>query len=205
MAMAAAKIRAVLADGGIQAMSLEEMEQSDDFIRSFNIHNASTRAFLEAFDANRSTGHYSSDDCLSWELQRLAAIAEKMEAQQSAWEKECVEIQERRETRFAKDKKLIQAEEAMLCKMEDELTALEQALEKASLARHAAAVSATRPPPPPIPAGFAGAGQEKAMAALPAGQPQEPGLQNPEIALRDSGSYILSRGSCFPEQQTSAG
>ena len=166
-------------------MSLEEMEQSDDFIQSFNIQSASTRAFLESFDENRSVGRYSSDDCLSWELQRLAAIAEKMEAQQSSWEKDCVGLQERLKTSLAKDKKLIQAEEAMLRKMAEELASLELALEKANLSRRVAAVSAARPPPPPIPAGFAGADQQKGPADLadqiisspeaapPAWQPQE--------------------------------
>lgn len=109
--MACARIHEALRKYGEKTYTLEEMEELDEKIKFFDLKNASTPSLLEEMERNFNNDKFKPHDRLIWELQRLAAIAEKLLIQ--------------RNDRLSRIIALEQKHGEALCSMREDLTAAE--------------------------------------------------------------------------------
>lgn len=68
---------------GIEPMTLDSLEGMDEFVRNFDLRNGSARGYVDTLKENLTDTRYKRSDQLSWELQRVAAIMEKLERQRA--------------------------------------------------------------------------------------------------------------------------
>lgn len=68
---------------GIEPMTLDALEGMDEFVKNFDLCNGSARGYVDTLKENLTDTRYKRSDQLSWELQRVAAIMEKLERQRA--------------------------------------------------------------------------------------------------------------------------
>lgn len=89
------QIYEMLQRANTKPMSLEELEEHDEEVRNFSLATASSRAFLEKLEANWDIDTWATHDKVSWELQRLAALLQKLHIERLAREARLEDLQRR--------------------------------------------------------------------------------------------------------------
>lgn len=119
--------------------SLQDMEQNDEFAQKFNIRTASARAYVESIEeleVSVKAGHYTKRVALVWEMQRIAAMAEKLRTQREEREERTRELDDRHRKGLNALRQKIEAAEGRMQTVEADLIVCE-----AALAARAAAVA----------------------------------------------------------------